>query len=82
LLVVPTTSGVSPTVVSSPMRRRKPRESYAMPVWLDTNGSPTTLPLAQMTDSGAYYQFNNQTFYPLNNLGWIQSGRRYESGLV
>jgi len=43
---------------------------YAMPVWLDTNGSPTTLPLAQMTDSGAYYQFNNQTFYPLNNLGW------------
>jgi fibro-slime domain-containing protein len=41
---------------------------YARPVWLDTNGNPTTLTLTQTTPN--IYQFNNQLFFPLDGLGW------------
>src|SRR5262249_46094083 len=37
-------------------------------VFLDGSGNPTTLTLTQI--SANVYQFNNQTFFPLDNLGW------------
>jgi len=41
---------------------------YDKLVYLDAAGNPTTLTLAQLP-SGAY-QFNNQSFFPLDGLGW------------
>jgi len=39
-------------------------------VYLDAGGNPTTLTLAQQGAGANVYQFNNQTFYPLDGLGW------------
>jgi fibro-slime domain-containing protein len=44
-------------------------------VYLDLSGKPTTLTLAQVPgspDAGVsnVYSYNNQTFYPLDGLGW------------
>jgi fibro-slime domain-containing protein len=43
---------------------------YDKLVYLDKNGNPTTLTLAQQGAGSNVYQFNNQTFYPLDGLGW------------
>jgi fibro-slime domain-containing protein len=41
---------------------------YAKRVYLDASGNPTTLVLTQISPN--VYQFNNQTFFPLDGLGW------------
>jgi fibro-slime domain-containing protein len=45
---------------------------YAKEVFLDAAGHPTTLSLTQISPN--VYQFNNQTFYPLDGLGWNATG--------
>jgi fibro-slime domain-containing protein len=45
---------------------------YEKLVYLDAGGNPTTLTLTQIA-SGAY-QFNNQSFFPVDGLGWNASG--------
>ncbi len=42
---------------------------YAKTVYLDLNGLPTTLTLTQQNGQNVY-GFNDQTFYPLDGLGW------------
>jgi fibro-slime domain-containing protein len=42
---------------------------YDKLVYLDGSGHPTTLTLAQQGTANVY-QFNNQVFYPLDNLGY------------
>jgi fibro-slime domain-containing protein len=42
--------------------------SFARPVFLDAAVKPTTLTLTQI--SANVYQFNDQTFFPLDGLGW------------
>jgi fibro-slime domain-containing protein len=42
---------------------------YDKLVFLDGLGSPTTLTLTLGTSPGTY-TFNNQTFFPIDNLGW------------
>ena len=41
-------------------------------VFLDAGGNPTTLSLASI--GANVYQFNNQSFYPLDGLGWNAVG--------
>jgi fibro-slime domain-containing protein len=44
--------------------------TFAKDVWLDAAGNPTTLTLAQQGAGSNVYQFSDQTFYPLDGLGW------------
>jgi fibro-slime domain-containing protein len=39
-------------------------------VYLDASSNPTTLTLTQQGAGSNVYQFNNQTFFPLDGLGW------------
>ena len=41
---------------------------FARPVFLDAATKPTTLTLTQISTN--VYQFNDQTFFPLDGLGW------------
>ncbi|MGA2448664.1 MAG: DUF4215 domain-containing protein [Polyangiaceae bacterium] len=43
---------------------------YAMDVWLDAVQNPMTLQLTPQVAGSTVYEFNNQAFFPLNNLGW------------
>jgi fibro-slime domain-containing protein len=43
---------------------------YDKLVYLDASNNPTTLTLTQQGAGSNVYQFNNQTFYPLDGLGW------------
>jgi len=44
---------------------------YAKLVYLDLNSAPTTLTLLQLGGAASnVYQYNNQLFYPVNDLGW------------
>ncbi len=43
---------------------------YDKLVYLDALASPTTLTLNELAPGSGIYQYNNQTFYPLNGLGW------------
>ncbi len=43
---------------------------YAKLVYLDAASQPTTLTLLQQGMGSNVYQFNNQTFFPVDGLGW------------
>jgi fibro-slime domain-containing protein len=43
---------------------------YDKPVYLDASGKPTTLVLNQQGAGSTVYQFNNQSLFPLDGLGW------------
>jgi fibro-slime domain-containing protein len=42
---------------------------FARQVFVDKNGAPTTLSLAQISPN--VYQFNSSKFYPVDGLGWV-----------
>jgi len=41
---------------------------FDKPVFVDASGNPTTLTLTQISPN--VYQYNNQHFFPVDNLGW------------
>jgi fibro-slime domain-containing protein len=48
--------------------------ALASKVFLDSAGRPTTLTLNQQRPGANVYQFNDQTFFPLDGLGWNAPG--------
>ena len=52
------------------LRRAAGTNPFDKLVYLDASSNPTTLTLTQQGAGSNVYQFNNQTFYPLDGLGW------------
>jgi fibro-slime domain-containing protein len=54
----------------------------ARKVFLDGAGKPTTLTLNQQAPGTNVYQFNDQTFFPLDALGWNAPGSTPQTDLA